>query len=69
VRPTLSKEAGKRCNASGLQDAIAERPASPHNLAVTRWLAVIVTVWIVAFRQQPELVCITCEALRQGGIL
>lgn len=60
---------GAAPTAAGPDDAKAACPAPLPTPLIVRWLAAYVAGCDLAWRFQSELPCMTCEALRLGGVL
>ncbi len=65
----MSEEAGSVGALTGPEDAKAGRPASPFIVLAVHMPVAFSVAWLAARHDRPDLLCMTCEALRQGGVL
>jgi hypothetical protein len=64
----IEEGAGAAPTAPGPDDAKAASPATLHIIAMSRWPIAFSAAGLFSWGFRPELPCITCEALRQGGL-
>ena len=65
----VNKKAGSGATLSGPIDAKVFCPAISYIWSLVPLPEDILSAWAKAYRSHPDLLWVTCEALRQGGVL